>query len=198
MHFTKLIKTSAYSPPAVAPQPQPEQTSELVQLLRKLTNEKDIVQTMPHVLEETILSDDEVNDILSHLLDFNAKYFPNIPLSKDIVKQFLWNAPRDIIRGMRYSENHPGLPDILNPVMYLYPLLMKDPSDAIGLYWQTLSRILDGNREAIKNDAAAYIADLNFDANVEKYDDESPLTEEDYEVVEIDSAQEDGEIPYEE
>lgn len=197
MHFTKLIKTSAYSPPAVAPQPQPEQTSELVQLLRKLTNEKDIVQTMPHVLEETILSDDEVNDILSHLLDFNTKYFPNIPLSKDIVKQFLWNAPRDIVRGMRYSENHPGLPDILNPVMYLYPLLMKDPSDAIGLYWQTLSKLLDGNREAIKNDAAAYIADLNFEANVEKYDDQ-PLTGEDYEVVEIDAAQEDGEIPYDE
>lgn len=197
MHFTKLIKTSAYSPPAVTPQPQPEQTSELVQLLRKLTNEKDIVQTMPHVLEETILSDDEVNDILSHLLDFNTKYFPNIPLSKDIVKQFLWNAPRDIVRGMRYSENHPGLPDILNPVMYLYPLLMKDPSDAIGLYWQTLSRILDGNREAIKNDAAAYVADLNFDANVEKYDDQ-PLAEGDYEVVDINPGQEDGEIPYDE
>lgn len=197
MHFTKLIKTSAYSPPAVAPQPQPEQTSELVQLLRKLTNEKDIVQTMPHVLEETILSDDEVNDILSHLLDFNTKYFPNIPLSKDIVKQFLWNAPRDIVRGMRYSENHPGLPDILNPVMYLYPLLMKDPSDAIGLYWQTLSKLLDGNREAIKNDAAAYIADLNFEANVEKYDDQ-PLAEGDYEVVDINPGQEDGEIPYDE
>ena len=197
MHFTKLIKTSVYSPPAVTPQPQPEQTSELVQLLRKLTNEKDIVQTMPHVLEETILSDDEVNDILTHLLDFNTKYFPNIPLSKDIVKQFLWNAPRDIVRGMRYSENHPGLPDILNPVMYLYPLLMKDPSDAIGLYWQTLSKLLDGNREAIKNDAAAYIADLNFEANVEKYDDQ-PLAEGDYEVVDINPGQEDGEIPYDE
>lgn len=198
MHFTKLIKTSAYSPPAVTSQPQPEQTSELVQLLRKLTNEKDIVQTMPHVLEETILSDDEVNDILSHLLDFNTKYFPNIPLSKDIVKQFLWNAPRDIVRGMRYSENHPELPDILNPVMYLYPLLMKDPSDAIGLYWQTLSKLLDGNREAIKNDAAAYIADLNFEANVENYDDDPPLSEGDYEVVDINPGQENGEIPYDE
>jgi len=173
MHFTKLIKTSAYSPPVVeaTTQPQSEQTSELVQLLRKLTNEKDIVQTMPHVLEETILTDDEVNDILGYLLDFNTKYFPNVPLSKDIVKQFLWNAPRDIVRGMRYAQTHPELPDILNPVMYLYPLLMKDPSDAIGLYWQSLLKVLDGNREAIKEDAAAYIADLNFDANLEKFDD---------------------------
>ena len=157
MHFTKLIKVAGSTQPAQSPPVM--ETSELVALLQKIANGQNAIQTMPHVLEETILSDDEVDDILGYLLEFEKKYFSDIPLAKDIVKQFLWNAPREIVRGMRYAQTHPDLPDILNPVMYLYPLLMKEPSDAIGLYWLKMIDILDGNREAIKNDAQIYEAD---------------------------------------
>lgn len=192
MHFTKLIKSSGYQP-VTQPQQQTADSSELLALLRKLSDDNAKMQ-IPNVLAETILNDDEVDDILGYILQFRDEYFPNIPLSPDIVKQFLWNAPRDIVRGMRNAQTHPDQPDILNPVMFLYPLLMKDPYGAIGLYWDTLLEILESNRDAIRDDAAAYVADLNFDADA---DDESD-SDEDYEVVDINPVQENGEIPYDE
>lgn len=194
MHFTKLIKSSGYQP-VTQPQQQTADSSELLALLRKLSDDNTKMQ-IPNVLAETILNDDEVDDILGYILQFRDEYFPNIPLSPDIVKQFLWNAPRDIVRGMRNAQTHPDQPDILNPVMFLYPLLMQDPYGAIGLYWNTMLEILESNRDAIRDDAAAYVADLNFDANAD-LDDESD-SDEDYEVVAINPAQEDGDIPYDE
>jgi len=167
MHFSKLIKTAGYQPAVKHVEEVRENESELVEFVKQYMRNPNNIQTMPHVLSEAILTDNEVNDMLEYLLEFHDKYFPTIPLEKDIIKQFLWNVPKSIIEGMRYAQTHLDCPDILNPVMFMYPLMMEKPNEAIGLFWNTLMPILDSNREAIKEDADAYLMDLRYEEDEE-------------------------------
>lgn len=165
MHFSKLIKTTSYVPTVTKQEEIYGDEPEFVRLLKQIANNQ--VTPMPHVLSEAILTDNEVNDMLEYLLQFQSKYFSELPLEKDIIKQFLWNVPKPIISGMRYAQTHYDLPDILNPVMFMYPLMMEHPDQAIGLYWETLMNILDSNREAIKEDADGYRMDRIYDKEEE-------------------------------
>ena len=144
-------------------------SSELVLLLRKLTEQTSHVE-LPEVLKESILNDIEVNSILENAIEFQKKYFENLPLSKTLIKQFVYNVPRPAYDGVKYYNMHPGTPDVLNPVILLYPFLTEEPGDSIGLYLMTLMKILDDNREAIENDAQAYLADKQYDADMNEED----------------------------
>lgn len=169
MDYRRLIRVSnnaSMTDPVVKTDPDP---SELVLLLRKLA-ERTSETKLPEVLEESILDDMEVNTILENALEFQKKYFENLPLSKTLVKQFVYNVPRPAYDGVKYCNIHQGTPDVLNPVILLYPFLTEEPGDSIGLYLMTLMKILDDNREVIENDAQAYLADKQYDDDVNEED----------------------------
>lgn len=168
MHFTKLIKVPGYDIPKTEDH---EEESEIVLLLRKIANDPTIIQPMPQVLAESTLSDDDVSDMLECLMKFQNEYFADIPLSKDLipVKQFVYNVPKSLITGMRIVQRQPNIPDILNPAILIYPLLVNEPTESIGLFMQKLADLIDRNREAIDEDALSYIAD-------KRYEDESEET----------------------
>ena len=172
MHFTKLIKVPGYVEPnqTTTTTTTEEETSEIVLLLRKLANDPSRAQPMPCVLAESTLSDDDVSDMLECLMKFHDEYFPNIPLSKDLIpiKQFVYNVPKNVIDGMRVVQRQPNIPDILNPAILMYPLLVEEPTETIGLFMQKLGDLIDRNREAIDEDALAYIADKRYEEESEE------------------------------
>ena len=169
MHYAKLIRSTRYNVTLNEPEKEKEKeaspdASEMVKLLRKLSEKADMIPD--HLKEEnTILNDYEVNELLECALHFQDKYFKHIPLKKDLIKPFVWNIPRSVLDGVRYCRNHTeeAVPDLLNPMLLMYLFLTENPADAIGAFMDTLIELidLDGNREAIEEDALAYLADQN-------------------------------------
>lgn len=184
MHYAKLIRSSRYnvtlndakevSSSEKNEEVSKEDASEMVKLLRQLSEKANAI---PENLKEenTILTDYEVNELLECALTFQEKYFKDIPLRNGIVKPFVWNIPKAVSKGVRYCKDHPEVPDVLNPMFLMYLFLTEYPSDAMGAYMQILLQQceLDGNREAIEEDALAYLADQNApDEDEEETDDE--------------------------
>lgn len=170
MHYAKLIRSVRYNvtlnePEKQTPSVSEAEASEMVKLLRELS-EKTATEIPERLKEEnTILNDYEVNELLECALHFQDKYFQHIPLKKDLIKPFVWNIPRSVLDGVRYCRNHTeeAVPDLLNPMLLMYLFLTENPADAIGAFMSTLIELidLDGNREAIEDDALAYLADQN-------------------------------------
>lgn len=160
MHYSKIFR-SANGTTQLVPQTSESKEDRLIKLVEKLAKN---TQQIPQALQEskTSLSDDDVSIMLEFACKFQKKYFSDIPLAQDLgeLKLFIFNLPKSIIAGMKYARNHPELPDVLNPVMFIYPLLTVNPECSIGLYWLKLMQLLDGNREAIEQDASSYIADM--------------------------------------
>lgn len=171
MLYTRVIKTAG----GAVNTPSKESPSELVTLLRQLAAKNDT--PMPKVVAESIRTDYDVRLILEYAMDFQKKYFPKTPLAKDLVKQFIYNVPDNVMAGIRYAQNHPDLADILNPVIFLYPLLMVNPSDSNGVFLMQLKELFDGSREAIEKDVADFVnfqseSDDDAEAAVEEETDE--------------------------
>ena len=172
MHYTRLMKSYAQTPiqqPVQQVEHVDDTPSEMVLLLRKMAEQQ---CQIPKALEESVLDDAEVNMILEDALNFQSKYFSNIPLNRDILKPFLYNVPKNVYEGAKYMRNHPETPDVLNPVLLLYLFLTKEPADSIGVYLIKLSELIDGSREAIKDDALKYIADQRYEEEMEELEDE--------------------------
>lgn len=155
MNYAKLIRSMRYQ---ISVEPAQPTESEMVRLLRELSKKAD---NIPSQLKEenSLLDDYEVNELLTCALDFQNKYFKQLPLAKELIKEFIWNIPRDILKGVRLCKNNDDIPDVLNPMFLMYLFLTKEPSDGIGLYLEILREQIDGNREAIKDDAQRYLAD---------------------------------------
>ena len=68
---------------------------------------------------ETMLTEEEANDIMEYMIHLNDKYFPDIPLSDSPSKMFVWNISRELYNGMMDALNR-DVPDALNPIAPLY------------------------------------------------------------------------------
>lgn len=165
MHYAKLIRSTRYNVTLNEPEKEKEKeaspdASEMVKLLRKLSEKADMIPD--HLKEEnSLLNDYEVNELLEVALEFQQKYFPNIPMKTSLIKPFVWNIPRDVLKGVRYCKNHPDVPDVLNPMFFMYLFLTETPSDAMGAFINILMDqiSIDGIREAINDDAMSFFAD---------------------------------------
>lgn len=153
MNYAKLIRSTRH-PMEIETKKPVTSDSDLIRLLMKELSER--TEKIPTRLENTLLSDYEVNDMLTCALDFQKKYFSAIPLKKDLIKEFIYNIPKEVVMGIRHCNNHQTIPDILNPMMFVYPLLVANTFEAMGMYWKILLPMLDGNREVIEKDAAIY------------------------------------------
>lgn len=151
MHYTKLIRTTTQT----TQQPQASDSSAEDKFDKILEHLKNV--QIPQALKESVLNDYEVNILLEEIMRIEQTYFKDIPKSKKLCKLFVFNVPKNVITGITYLRNHPEIPDILNPVMLLYPFLTDEPADVIGQYLSILMPLIDGSREAIYADAKAYI-----------------------------------------
>ena len=156
MHYTKLIRSNRHE----TNESKPVNESEMVRLLREISKQ---TSQIPSQLREdhSLLSDYEVNDLLACALKFQEKYFKEtIPLSKDLIQEFIYNIPKEVVRGVRHCQNH-AIPDILNPMLLMYLFLTKNPFEAIGVFWKIVLPMLDDNREVIEKDAQTYLKEEN-------------------------------------
>lgn len=173
MHISQILKVAGGNeippPKPVEKNDNNDQISALMDYLRKFNEEHG--GNMPDALANTVLQDYQVNDILVCAKRFQKEYFHDMPLSHNLEQKFVYNIPKSIYDGYRYAINN-DLPDILNPVILLYPLLTDDPGDSFGMYLTIIRELIDGSREAIDNDSQCYKADL-----MEGYDEEETENE---------------------
>lgn len=177
MRYDQLIRVTA-APAAVAPP-----TTDYAQLVEKVNAQTSVInklmsslssateREMPEQLENSILNDDQAALILEELARIESEYFTEelpdekevklAPLNRSIVTEFLYNVPFEVYKAINSCvNNREKFPDVLNPAMLLYLLMTKDPFGAIGLWMQTISTMIDDNREVVDNDAQEYLADV--------------------------------------
>lgn len=120
-----------------------DEISELKQFLQNPTTN----QFIPPEEENTNLSDDEIDDVMTTLLSFEEKYFKDIPLSRDLDKKFVWNIPRVVYEAHEYA--HERDEDALDPLICLYALLTEDPLYTMGVYLELMNEIIERNTETL-------------------------------------------------
>ena len=114
------------------------------------------MNAIPEGFNDTILDDEEVNNVLSMLLDFQEKYFSETPLADTLEKKFVWNIPKSIY-NMANKIWQCGLPDGMNPIYWLYGLCLDDPETMLCKFLITaVNSIPEDEYAEIEKNAALY------------------------------------------
>jgi len=95
----------------------------------------------PKEVEETILNDKEINEVMSYLLFLQDEYFSDVPLDKELCKQFIWNIPRKVYDAFDRSRLLDE-PDVLNPLFCLYIYCVEDPYRSISKFVDKLTDMI--------------------------------------------------------
>lgn len=110
----------------------------------------------PEDFEDTILNDDEINEVLSELLRIQNDVFPYMPMRQDLVKKFMWNIPREVYNAWKDYVDY-GEPLATNPLLYFYLFCVDDPSNGICYFVrEIMASIDDDTHEHIMNNAEEY------------------------------------------
>ena len=168
MHFSKLIKTPGVviTQPPVKNNTTNDNNEAFEQILDILKQNQNSVVSINNAEENTNLDDEEINDVLSMLLEFQDKYFNDLPLSKDLCKKFMWNIPKEVYKAAVKATNY-GY-DFLNPLILFYAFCVDEPDFAIGKFMHTmLNAITDEDYKVIEAHASEY----DFAYNEEDDDD---------------------------
>lgn len=93
---------------------------EVLGLLRSI---KEQIQVPSYVSEETktstILNEEEVGNVLDILVKLQENVFKNTPISSVLVKQFVWNIPREIYNLAMNNFKSNAAP-CMNPLYWFY------------------------------------------------------------------------------
>lgn len=78
--------------------------------------------------ESTYLTDEEVAYVMSKLVEFEKKYFTDIPISRSLtsMKKFVYNIPNSVYRLIKHLDGSDY--EVLSPIFMLYPLFVKNMS----------------------------------------------------------------------
>lgn len=110
----------------------------------------------PPGYDNTELNDDEIQDVLNTMLEFQDKYFAATPLSGELVQFFVWNIPKDIYKAHTHTKDY-CLPDMMDPIYWFYLFCMKNPQEAMGKYLvQAINAMTDDEFDVISNSADEY------------------------------------------
>ena len=168
MHFSKLIKTPGVviTQPPVKNDTTGDNDKAFEQILDILKQNQNSVVSTNNVEEDTNLDDEEINDVLSMLLEFQDKYFTDIPLSRDLCKKFMWNIPKNVYKAAVKARNY-GY-DFINPLILFYVFCVDEPDFAIGKFMHILlNAMTDEDYSVIESKASEY----DFAYNEEDDDD---------------------------
>lgn len=125
----------------------------MMQLMKELA-EKD--NSAPANFDSYALNDGEISQVLTWLLNFQEKYFPNTPLSDTLHQDFMWNIPKEVYRAA-YDAEVLGYPDALNPIYWFYMFCLDCPHDMIGEFiMNAINGISDEDSEVIASHAKEY------------------------------------------
>lgn len=119
---------------------------------------------------ETNLNDDQIAEVMSYLLKIRDRYFSGegreIPLAKDLCKNFVWNLPTPVYKAFKDAEDYMH-PDIMNPLMLMYIYCVEDP----GYYYPRFLAILEEEMFS-EEDVLRKAYDENFETIEEDAEDE--------------------------
>ena len=170
MHFSKLIKTPGVviTQPPVKNDTTSDNGKAFEQILDILKQNQNSVVSTNNVKEDTNLDDEEINDVLSMLLEFQDKYFTDIPLSRDLCKKFMWNIPKNVYKAAVKARNY-GY-DFINPLILFYVFCVDEPDFAIGKFMHILlNAMTDEDYSVIESKASEY--DFAYNEGEDDYND---------------------------
>ena len=107
-----------------------EMTSDIKTILEFIEELKSKDCSAPAGFEETSLDNDQICEVLSILLEYQEKYASDTPLAETLSKSFVYNIPKEIYDTATYMRAC-ELPDCINPLYWLYMMIMANPVDAI-------------------------------------------------------------------
>lgn len=118
------------------------------------------------------LTAEELENVIDTINRYEETYFKGIIPAYDFSKKFLMNIPRAVyIAHIDVVEKY-EYPDIMDPLFYLYILISKFPRDAMGMFINILTGLMNNNPDWCDIAAdeskkyAEYIA--NFPEELEK------------------------------
>lgn len=115
--------------------------NEIISIMKEYANNS-VVNIAPQNIENTVLNDDEIAKVLSYLLYLQKEYFGDIPLSKELCKQFVWNIPKNVYDAFDKSLIREE-PDILNPLLFFYIFCVDEPREMIEEYINIIHSIFE-------------------------------------------------------
>ena len=130
------------------------QEQSIADLRNKVDNQQDISNMLHEIRENmssqtadvtTQLSDDEVADIMTYLVNLQNTYFQDIPLASDQIKAFVFNVPSHVYDGMRDAIDRED-PDVMNPIMMMYVAFIDDSGISMGKYLEIIRKLLDDEK----------------------------------------------------
>lgn len=137
-----------------------EEASELLAQLKNFMKQPNISQ-IPQAEEETILNDDEINEVMSTLLRFQNEYFQDIPLSEELTKKFVWNIPKNVFEAHMTAAEYGN--DVLDPLITFYALLTEDPMYTMGVYMKAIKELITKEYGYVESNASDYYELLKDD-----------------------------------
>ena len=130
-----------------------DKVNQMMQIMKELAERNN---SAPANFESYALKDDEISQVLTWLLNFQEKYFPNTPLSETLHQDFMWNIPKEVYDAAAAAEIY-GYPDALNPIYWFYLFCTDCPHDMIGEFIMTaIDSISDEDSEVISKHAKEY------------------------------------------
>lgn len=100
-----------------------------------------------------LLDEYEAEMIIDEVCRLEEEYFGDLfPIDRDnFCRKFVANIKPRFLKEMRIVKNR-ELPDILSPLMLLYPAFTDNAGEGQGTFLLRLEEIINDNREAIIND----------------------------------------------
>lgn len=163
-----------------------EKLDEIFSMIKKNTQPIDAV---PPNFDKFILNNDQISDVLSELINLQEKYFNDIPLRQDLVKQFMWNIPKEVYDAYRDYidyERH----EALNPLLYFYIFCTEDVALTLPLFVKIINDIYEKDSKSIDEEADSYI---EYESDISREDQDfgqEVKTKRDHEVINEESDKE--------
>lgn len=91
-------------------------SEEVLGLLRSI---KEQIQVPEGKEKPTLLGETEVDNLLNLLMELERNVFKNTPLSRTLVKQFIWNIPLEVYE-LSMDNFRKNAPPCMNPMYWFY------------------------------------------------------------------------------
>ena len=137
-----------------------EETSAILAQLKEFLQQPNTTQ-ISQAEEETILNDDEINEVMSTLLRFQDEYFQDIPISEELTKKFVWNIPKNVYEAHMVAAEYGN--DVLDPLITFYALLTEDPAYTMGVYMKAIKQLITKEYGYVETSASDYYELLKDD-----------------------------------
>lgn len=187
--FANLCVSQEKAQVVTHPETQRSVDPTVEKLVKLLSDTQDIVtkgkmnkllDVMFEGLEETIhenatlLDEYEADRIGQFFIDVSDKYFDDIGF-ESLPKAFIWNIPRTMYEDMCKAQDD-GVPDILNPMIYLYIALSGEPGLAAARFMKILSELRYDNTSAFNEADDRYQALLDAEYGEDEEDPEESIS----------------------